>query len=54
VVGSWRLQSVDGRTLPFTIPEEQSGGADKLEVTAEVIAFRVTGPTSHTFVYLRD
>jgi hypothetical protein len=37
VVGTWRLQSVDGRPLPFTLPEEESGGADKLEVTAEVI-----------------
>ena len=37
VVGTWRLQSVDGRPLPFTLPEEESGGADKLEITAEVI-----------------
>ncbi len=43
VVGTWRLQSVDGRPLPFTIPEEESGGADKLEVTAEVITTLASG-----------
>ena len=26
VVGTWRLQTVDGRPLPFTLPEEESGG----------------------------
>ena len=39
----WRLQSIDGRPLPFTLPEEESGGADKLEVTAEVITTLESG-----------
>ena len=43
VVGTWRLQSIDGRPLPFTLPEEESGGADKLEVTAEVITTLESG-----------
>jgi len=37
VVGTWRLLSVDGKPLPWTLPEEDSGVADKVEVTAEVI-----------------
>jgi hypothetical protein len=43
VVGTWRLQSVDGQPLPWTLPEEDSGGADKVEVTAEVITALVSG-----------
>ena len=43
VVGTWRLQSVDGQPLPWTLPEEDSGGMDKVEVTAEVITALVSG-----------
>ncbi len=34
VEGTWRLQTVNGLALPFTLPES---GVDKLELTGEVI-----------------
>ena len=43
VVGTWRLQSVDGQPLPWTLPESDSGGFDKVEVTAEVITALASG-----------
>jgi hypothetical protein len=40
VVGTWRLQTVDGKSLPFTLVEP---GVDKLEVTAETITLLASG-----------
>ena len=40
LVGTWRLQTVDGLPLPFTLSE---GGADKLELTAETMTLVASG-----------
>ena len=45
VEGAWRLQTVNGLALPFTLPES---GVDKLELTAEVIT--LVRPSSLTIV----
>jgi hypothetical protein len=42
-VGTWRLQTVNGLPLPFTLPEE---GVDKLELTAETITLIASGRVS--------
>jgi len=43
LVGTWRLQTVNGLPLPFTLPEE---GVDKLELTAETITLIASGRVS--------
>lgn len=40
VLGTWRLRTVDGKELPFTLVEP---GVDKLEVTAETITLLASG-----------
>jgi hypothetical protein len=40
VVGTWRLQTVNGRPLPFTLSE---GPADKLELTGEALTLAASG-----------
>ena len=45
VEGTWRLHTVNGLALPFTLPES---GVDKLELTGEVIT--LVAPRSLTIV----
>ena len=40
VTGTWRLQTVNGGTLPFTIPDDNF---DKLEITENVITIADSG-----------
>jgi len=40
LLGTWRLQTVNGQALPFTLPEEE---VDKLELTGETITLIVSG-----------
>lgn len=40
MVGTWRLQTVNGQALPFTLPPED---VDKLELTGETITLIAPG-----------
>ena len=40
VVGTWRLQTVDGQPLPFTLPEE---GVVKFDLTGETMTLVASG-----------
>ena len=48
LVGTWRLQSVDGQPLPWILEEP---GVDKLEVTEEIYTLREGGLFSMTTTF---
>jgi len=48
LVGTWRLQSVDGQALPWVLDEP---GVDKLEVTEEIYTLHEGGVFSMTTTF---